>query len=537
MNVSRVTQPHSNTCPVRTQQPCQSREPGYYQNVSIQHAGTRTEQVGPYTTAALAPTSFQQSGDPGFVSAACAIRAHQPFLAPSVSFIPFVPSERPPQPDGFQGVHMGHPGIFDKPPPHQHHPSPAAPQAPTAVEMQVNDSHLHSAAAAVPSRQYPTHVTGRHSADKSAQLPGKFVGHKVYLQEVYDQRLQDSGCTELELSRPLGAGTFGSVQLGWALLTRGTAARRQLNSHTSPASHLQMGASSSTDLQLDTKPVLLAAVKVYSNESNDFKREKHALKLLLGKPHIIQLLGVGYVSSCDSYAPTSEYYRRFPCLVLQLASGTLEDVNQPCSEHKARKWIKQLLEGLASLHAGGFGNSSEQIIHRDLKPLNLLLDEQDNLLIADFSCCAFGVTTSASLVPLGATGGADVDIGPPMGTFVGSEMYMAPEVGHYRLGKCYDRSVDSHSVGVIALGLLLGGRRALASRCKPVPNSASGQSVSISQFLLEIILGFEQPQLQLSSEFRDFVGACCTPGCRLMPEQLLSHSWLTDRFIANACQA
>lgn len=354
------------------------------------------------------------------------------------------------------------------------------------------------------------------------QLPSSFYGYKVALKDVYDERLQHSSCTHMELARPLGAGTFGSVQLGWALLTGHPTTRPQaprpvlLNTHVS-SSNIEEEPSTAAH-----HGVLLAAVKVYKTECSDFKRERHALKMLLGKPHIIQLLAVGHV------APdlNAEQDVSFPCLVLQLASGTLDDVGQPCPEHQARKWMTQLLQGLAALHAGGFGISQAQIIHRDLKPLNLLLDERNDLLIADFSCCAFGMSASAD--SLAVEGEAAVDGGPPMDTFVGSEMYMAPEIGHYRLGRCYDRSIDSHSVGVVALGLLLGGRKALMSRCKPVPNGASGQSLSISQFLLEVTLGYEQPQLSLSCSFRDFVAACCTPGFRLLPEQLLQHVWITE---------
>lgn len=44
---------------------------------------------------------------------------------------------------------------------------------------------------------------------------------------------------------------------------------------------------------------------------------------------------------------------------------------------KVKKFLYQMLSGIADCHM-------KRIIHRDLKPANILLDNQDNLKIADF---------------------------------------------------------------------------------------------------------------------------------------------------------
>ena len=62
-----------------------------------------------------------------------------------------------------------------------------------------------------------------------------------------------------------------------------------------------------------------------------------------------------------------------------LTGGSLADRVRAGGASKERviKWAEQALEGLAYLHENGF-------VHRDIKPSNLLLDGQDDLVVADF---------------------------------------------------------------------------------------------------------------------------------------------------------
>ena len=55
--------------------------------------------------------------------------------------------------------------------------------------------------------------------------------------------------------------------------------------------------------------------------------------------------------------------------------------HQRLGEDSARFYMKQLIVGLSYMHEKGF-------THRDLKPENMLLDDKDNLKIADlgFAC-------------------------------------------------------------------------------------------------------------------------------------------------------
>ncbi|XP_054733529.1 serine/threonine-protein kinase BRSK2 [Anastrepha obliqua] len=96
---------------------------------------------------------------------------------------------------------------------------------------------------------------------------------------------------------------------------------------------------------------------------------------------------------------------------------------------EARKFFRQIISALDFCH-------SHSICHRDLKPENLLLDEKNNIKIADFGM--------ASLQPAGSM----------LETSCGSPHYACPEVIR---GEKYDgRKADVWSCGVILYALLVG---------------------------------------------------------------------------------
>jgi len=78
---------------------------------------------------------------------------------------------------------------------------------------------------------------------------------------------------------------------------------------------------------------------------------------------------------------------------------------------------------------------SRFILHRDIKPANFLIDEHIVLLVTDF-----GVSR------------AMVDVTTGKYTFIGTEIWMAPEV--YDMN--YDNKVDSYSFGLVLWTMLTG---------------------------------------------------------------------------------
>ncbi|XP_046383009.1 serine/threonine-protein kinase BRSK2 isoform X2 [Ischnura elegans] len=145
-----------------------------------------------------------------------------------------------------------------------------------------------------------------------------------------------------------------------------------------------------------------------------------AIMKLIDHPHVLGL--------SDVYENKKYLY-----LVLEhVSGGELFDYlvkKGRLTPKEARRFFRQIISALDFCH-------SHSICHRDLKPENLLLDEKNNIKIADFGM--------ASLQPEGSM----------LETSCGSPHYACPEVIR---GEKYDgRKADVWSCGVILYALLVG---------------------------------------------------------------------------------
>ncbi|CAL4086405.1 unnamed protein product, partial [Meganyctiphanes norvegica] len=145
-----------------------------------------------------------------------------------------------------------------------------------------------------------------------------------------------------------------------------------------------------------------------------------AIMKLIEHPHVLGLF--------DVYENKKYLY-----LVLEhVSGGELFDYlvkKGRLTPKEARRFFRQIISALDFCH-------SHSICHRDLKPENLLLDEKNNIRIADFGM--------ASLQPDGSM----------LETSCGSPHYACPEVIR---GEKYDgRRADVWSCGVILYALLVG---------------------------------------------------------------------------------
>jgi eukaryotic-like serine/threonine-protein kinase len=181
-----------------------------------------------------------------------------------------------------------------------------------------------------------------------------------------------------------------------------------------------------TDEVLGRKVVVKVLADRYAADAGireRFKREGLAAARLSGQPGAVTIFDVG------------EWEAR-PFIVMEhLAGGSLEqrirqDGAQPPG--RALAWLEQAATALDAAHARG-------VVHRDVKPANLLLNERDEVRVADF-----GIASAAGLDSLTLTG-----------TVLGTAGYLSPEQA---AGDRSGPASDVYALAVVAYELLSGHR-------------------------------------------------------------------------------
>lgn len=193
------------------------------------------------------------------------------------------------------------------------------------------------------------------------------------------------------LNKTLGTGTFGKVKLAYHEYTGQEVAVKILNRR---------------------KIKNLDVVEKIKREIQNLKLVRH--------PHIIKLYQV--ISSPTEFYMVMEYVPGGELFEYIVKKGRL-------SEKESRTIFQQLLSGIDYCHR-------HNVVHRDLKPENLLLDDNQNIRIADF-----GLSNM-------------MQDGEFLRTSCGSPNYAAPEVIS---GKLYaGPEIDIWSSGVILYALVCG---------------------------------------------------------------------------------
>ena len=154
-----------------------------------------------------------------------------------------------------------------------------------------------------------------------------------------------------------------------------------------------------------------------------FKREALAAARLSREPGAITVFDVG------------EWQGR-PFIVMEhLGGGSLEDrLRRDGAQPPARAlaWLEQAAVALDAAHHHG-------IVHRDVKPANLLLDDRDELRVADF-----GIASAAGMASMTLTG-----------TVLGTAGYLSPEQA---MGQRATPASDVYALAIVAYELLSGHR-------------------------------------------------------------------------------
>eukprot|EP01084_Bolivina_argentea_P089495 161488_1 len=183
-------------------------------------------------------------------------------------------------------------------------------------------------------------------------------------------------------------------------------------------SKVKVGIHESTRLRVAIK--ILNKKKLRSMDMEAKVESEIAILASLNHPHIIRLYEV--VRTQSDIFVVMEYVARGELFDYIVSNGRL-------SEPEARTYFQQIICGIEYCHYKG-------IVHRDLKPENLLLDDDNNLRIADF-----GLSNK-------------MKDGFFLKTSCGSPNYAAPEVICDELYA--GPEVDVWSCGVILYALLCG---------------------------------------------------------------------------------
>jgi len=153
-----------------------------------------------------------------------------------------------------------------------------------------------------------------------------------------------------------------------------------------------------------------------------FRREALAAARLSSAPNVVNVFDV------------AEHQGR-PLIVMEFLEGgsVFERMRHGrIPRATALAWLGQAAVAIDRAHESG-------VVHRDVKPANLLLDDEENVHVADFG--------------IASTTGADALTAP--GTVLGTAGYLAPEQAR---GEPATAASDRYALGVVAFELLTGRR-------------------------------------------------------------------------------
>ncbi|KAI9304917.1 hypothetical protein BJ944DRAFT_277982 [Cunninghamella echinulata] len=208
-------------------------------------------------------------------------------------------------------------------------------------------------------------------------------------------------------------------------------------------------------------------------------RREIAIMKLIRHPNVMTLIDVIDDPNASELYLILEYVQGGELFEYLVSKGRLSDA-------EARKHFQQIILGLDFCH-------HHLICHRDLKPENLLLDNNNNIKIADFGM--------ASLQPTGSL----------LETSCGSPHYASPEIV---AGMPYNGSAsDIWSCGVILYALLTG--------------HLPFDDENIRQLLKKVKAGkFAMPD-DISRSAQDLIRRILVvdPSKRLTMEQIIAHPW------------
>ena|GEM_PF-3521665 len=156
----------------------------------------------------------------------------------------------------------------------------------------------------------------------------------------------------------------------------------------------------------------------------DFINESKMLHKLSSAPHIVPFMEFDFTEGNQPFI-VMPYYKR--------SLADLLGTENKLSTRQTLLIAQQILTGLSSIHEAG-------LVHLDIKPANILLDDNDQVLIADFGISIANVASARKRPEASAR--LDIDK-----TGIGSQYYASPE----QLEDAQNATVQSDIYAVAAL--------------------------------------------------------------------------------------
>ena len=131
--------------------------------------------------------------------------------------------------------------------------------------------------------------------------------------------------------------------------------------------------------------------------------------------------------------------------------------HRPEDPEERFKWYAQLADAMQYIHSQG-------VVHRDIKPANILIDSGGDIKVGDVGLAKTALDLSKSL-----KGNIEVAYGMYMKSYVGTALYMAPEVH----SEHYPQECDIFSLGLVFVVIAespheLNPIAKYAGQCKPL---------------------------------------------------------------------
>ena len=219
---------------------------------------------------------------------------------------------------------------------------------------------------------------------------------------------------------------------------------------------------------------------------------------MINYPSIVKYINSEIVNNNELYV----YLEYMPCSLKKIINDSADGVLE---EKVIKKYCREILQALTYLHCKG-------IVHRDIKTENILIDNNGQIRLSDFSCSSILSRDNKD------EGINQMEQSEFLESIKGTILWMAPEVINQ---KKYGRKADIWSFGCTVLEMLTGKN--------PWSNLQIDNYIQALYQIGKSELNPDYPET-ISEDLKNFLDCCLTRNYkeRANTKDLLSHPFLKE---------